>query len=65
MPGSVATEREKRDVHTPEYKVLILQRQAMKRLLQPEDIAKTALWLAADDSEGVTNQSVVVDGGWI
>lgn len=64
MPGSIATEREKRDVHTPEYKALVLQRQAIKRLLQPEDIARTALWLVADDSEGVTNQSIVVDGGW-
>lgn len=65
MPGSIATEREKRDVHTPEYTALVLGRQAIKRLLQPEDIARTALWLVADDSEGVTNQSIVVDGGWI
>ncbi|EON95742.1 putative nad dependent epimerase dehydratase family protein [Phaeoacremonium minimum UCRPA7] len=65
MPGSIATEREKRDVHTPEYKALVLGRQAIKRLLQPDDIARTALWLIADDSGGFTNQSIVVDGGWI
>lgn len=65
MPGSIATEREKREVHTPEYKALVMDSQAIKRFLQPADIARTALWLAADDSQGVTNQSIVVDGGWI
>ncbi|KAH8893676.1 NAD(P)-binding protein [Thozetella sp. PMI_491] len=64
MPGSIATEREKRDVHTPEYKALVLGRQAIKRLLEPEDIARTTLWLASDDSAGMTNQSITVDGGW-
>lgn len=64
MPGSVATEAEKRDVHTPEYLDWIMKRQALTRLVQPADIARTALWLAADDSEGVTNQSIVVDAGW-
>ena len=65
MPGSIATEREKQEVHTPEYKALVLESQAIKRLLQPEDIARTALWLVADDSNGITNQNIVVDGGWI
>lgn len=64
MPGSISTEREKRDVLTPEYEALVLGRQAIKRLLQPADVARMALWLAADDSGGVTNQSLVVDGGW-
>lgn len=65
MPGSIATEREKRDVHTPEYKALVMDRQAIKTFLQPADVARAALWLVADDSQGVTNQSIVVDGGWI
>ncbi|KAJ9145033.1 Short-chain dehydrogenase/reductase SDR [Pleurostoma richardsiae] len=64
MPGSIATEREKREIHTPEYKALVLDRQAVKRLLQPEDVARTALWLVADDGAGITNQSIVIDGGW-
>ncbi|KAK5087057.1 hypothetical protein LTR05_004228 [Lithohypha guttulata] len=64
MPGSVATEAEVRDVHTPEYLAMIMQRQALNRLIEPADIARTALWLVADDSGGVTNQNVVVDGGW-
>lgn len=65
MPGAIATERQKRDVITPEFEALVLSRQALKRILQPDEIARTALWLAADDSSGVTNQSIVVDAGWI
>lgn len=65
MPGSTATETEKRDVHTPEYVEWVLQRQAVKYLIEPEDVARTAVWLASRDSQGVTNQSIVVDGGWI
>jgi D-xylose 1-dehydrogenase len=65
MPGAIATERQKRDIITPEYEAEVLGRQALKRLLQPDDVARLALWLVADDSSGVTNQSIVVDGGWI
>ncbi|OAR01477.1 hypothetical protein LLEC1_08148 [Akanthomyces lecanii] len=64
MPGSIATERELRDVMTPEYERLVLGSQAIKRLLVPAEIARTAMWLCADDSSGMTNQSIRVDGGW-
>jgi NAD(P)-dependent dehydrogenase (short-subunit alcohol dehydrogenase family) len=33
--------------------------------LLPEDIARVVLFLAADDSDACTNQSYVVDGGWV
>lgn len=65
MPGAIATERQRREIITPEYEAKVLGRQALKRLLRPEEVARLALWLVADDSSGVTNQSVVVDGGWI
>ncbi|EJP67078.1 hypothetical protein MY4038_007965 [Beauveria bassiana] len=64
MPGSVATERELRDVMTPEYEKQVLGSQAIKRLIVPAEIARTAMWLCADDSSGMTNQSIRVDGGW-
>ncbi|TQV98190.1 hypothetical protein V2A60_006139 [Cordyceps javanica] len=64
MPGSIATERELREVMTPEYERLVLGSQAIKRLLVPAEIARTALWLCSDDSSGMTNQSIRVDGGW-
>ncbi|EGX87757.1 short-chain dehydrogenase/reductase SDR [Cordyceps militaris CM01] len=64
MPGSIATERELRDVMTPAYEARVLGSQAIKRLLVPPEIARTAMWLCADDSSGMTNQSIRVDGGW-
>lgn len=64
MPGSIATEREVRDVLTPEYEAKVLGAQAVKRLIRPVEVARLAMWLAADDSSGVTNQSIRIDGGW-
>lgn len=64
MPGSTATERELAVVMTPEYEKKVLGAQAIKRLIVPAEIARAALWLASDDSSGMTNQSIRVDGGW-
>lgn len=36
----------------------------MKRLGQPEEIAKAALFLASDDASFVTSTHLVIDGGW-
>jgi D-xylose 1-dehydrogenase len=38
-------------------------RQAIKRRLLPADIARAALFLAAEDSDMITKQYLVVDGG--
>jgi len=65
MPGAIATERQRRLWLTPEYQAEIESRQALKRQLVPEDVARLVLFLAADDSEAVTSQSYVVDGGWV
>jgi len=37
--------------------------QPVPRSGMPDDIAKTALWLAGDDSTFITGQAIVVDGG--
>ena len=42
-----------------------MRRQCLKRKLVPADIARAVLFLAADDSDACTNQSYVVDGGWV
>lgn len=65
LPGAIATERQKKLWYTPEYKTEILARQALKRDILPEDVARLVLFLAADDSSAITNQSYVVDGGWV
>jgi len=65
MPGAIATERQRRLWLTPEYEAEILAAQALKRLIAPEEVARLALFLAADDSSAITNQSCVIDGGWV
>jgi NAD(P)-dependent dehydrogenase (short-subunit alcohol dehydrogenase family) len=65
LPGAIATERQRRLWLTPEYEAEILAAQAIKRLILPEEVARLALFLAADDSSAITNQSCVIDGGWV
>jgi D-xylose 1-dehydrogenase len=65
MPGAVLTERQKRLWFTPEYEAEVLASQALKRLILPEEVARLALFLAADDSSAITNQSYIVDAGWV
>jgi len=65
LPGAVATERQRRLWYTPEYRKEIMSRQALKRELVPEDVARLVMFLASDDSSAITNQSYIVDGGWV
>jgi NAD(P)-dependent dehydrogenase (short-subunit alcohol dehydrogenase family) len=65
MPGAIVTERQRRLWLTPEYEAEILAAQALKRLILPEEVARLILFLAADDSCAITNQSYVIDGGWV
>ncbi len=65
VPGAIMTERQRRLWVTPEYLAKILASQSLKRELVPEDVARLVLFLAADDSSAITNQSYLVDGGWI
>ena len=37
----------------------------MKRELTPDEVARLVLFLSADDSSAITNQSYVIDGGWV
>ncbi len=65
LPGAIVTEKQKRLWYTPEYKAEIMASQALKRDILPDDVARLVLFLAADDSSAITNQSYVVDGGWV
>ena len=64
IPGSIATERQIKHWLTPKYKKLILEQQALKRQLKPEDVAQMVMFLSSDQSSGCTKQSFVVDAGW-
>jgi D-xylose 1-dehydrogenase len=63
-PGAVMTERQRKLWYkTPESVDAIVQRQALRRTLLGDEIARAALFLAADDSRMITKQSLIVDGG--
>lgn len=65
MPGAILTERQRRLWFTDEYRLEVLARQALKRMLKPDEVARVVQFLAADDSSAITNQSYIVDGGWV
>jgi 3-hydroxybutyrate dehydrogenase len=51
----------------PEERVLedvILERQAVKRLIEPEEVADAVAWLCSPAATSVTGTSLVMDGGW-
>lgn len=65
LPGAVLTERQKELWWSPEYEAQIMDRQALDRSILPSDVARMVLFLAANDSSCITNQSFIVDGGWV
>lgn len=65
LPGAILTERQRRLWFNETYQTEILGRQALKRMLQPEEVARLLLFLAADDSSAITNQSYIIDAGWV
>lgn len=65
MPGAIATQRQIKEVLTPEYRDYVMANQSMQRDLVPKEVASVILFLASDDSSGVTGSSYVVDGGWV
>lgn len=65
MPGAILTERQRRLWFTPAYEAEVMAAQALKRFLLPEEVARLILFLASDDSSAITNQSYIIDGGWV
>jgi NAD(P)-dependent dehydrogenase (short-subunit alcohol dehydrogenase family) len=64
VPGWIMTERQLTHWVGDAENKLIDESQAMKGRLYPADIARMALFLAADDSQMITAQDFIVDGGW-
>jgi NAD(P)-dependent dehydrogenase (short-subunit alcohol dehydrogenase family) len=65
IPGWVMTERQMRLWLTPDGERQISERQCLRDRVYPADIARMALFLAADDSRMCTSQHFIVDGGWV
>ena len=63
-PGAVMTDRQRELWYKTQDSVdAMAQRQSIKRTLLGEEIARTALFLASDDSRMITKQSLTVDAG--
>ena len=63
-PGAVMTERQRRLWYKTEASVAaMVERQALRCVLEGGEIARMALFLAADDSRMITKQSFIVDAG--
>lgn len=65
MPGSTATRRQRELVLTKEYEAMTMETQAIKRVIEPVEVARVILFLSSDDASAVTGGSHVVDGGWV
>lgn len=64
-PGWVMTDRQVSLWLDDKGERQIDERQALKGRVHSPDIARMALWLAADDSQMCSKQTFVVDAGWI
>ncbi|RKN71618.1 NAD(P)-dependent oxidoreductase [Streptomyces klenkii] len=52
------------DVPVHEHEETFVQRQPSNELVEPDDVAAAALWLASDESRRVTGSVITVDGGF-
>ncbi|WP_266160025.1 SDR family NAD(P)-dependent oxidoreductase [Dyella silvatica] len=65
VPGWVITEKQRTLWLDAEGEAEIARVQCLPGYLLAEDLARAALFLAADDSRMCTGQSFIVDGGWV
>ena len=65
VPGWTITERQLEKWLTLESEADMMKKQCIKKRLMPSDIAKAVLFFSSDQSSGCTNQSYVVDNGWL
>ena len=64
VPGWIMTEKQLTTIVGDAENAAIDANQALKGRVYPADIARMAMFLAADDSQMITGQDFVVDGGW-
>lgn len=64
-PGAIRTPINQGAWETEESYNALMKLVPYKRIGEPEDISKAAVWLASDDSDYVTGASIFVDGGML
>ena len=65
VPGWIMTERQIEMWLTPESEKELMERQCVKRRLVPDDLARFVLFMASEEASACSNQSFIVDGGWV
>ena len=63
-PGAIKTEAEAK-VLTEEQAQVMMTSQCLQRRIMPLDIARVCLFLSSELSDGMTGQTINVDGGWM
>ncbi|MGH8176764.1 MAG: SDR family NAD(P)-dependent oxidoreductase [Steroidobacter sp.] len=63
VPGAILTERQRELWLTPELNQQFLDLQALKFRLDPTHVARMALFLSSDESQGCTGANFIVDAG--
>lgn len=63
VPGAIVTERQQALWRNADEDKAFIDLQCLKVRLDPAHVSRTALFLAADDSDGITGQNIIVDAG--
>lgn len=62
-PGWIATPKQLQKWLTQEKEAELMTRVCLKRRIEPQEVAKLALFLASEDARMITGQEFVIDGG--
>ena len=62
-PGAIKTPINEDAWKDPEAEKKLLKKIPYKRIGEPEDIGKAAVWLASDESDYITGTTLYIDGG--
>ena len=63
-PGWIMTDRQLKMFVGAKVKRQLKKDQCIPKLIQPEEVAETVLFLASDSSRAMTGQALLVDRGW-
>jgi NAD(P)-dependent dehydrogenase (short-subunit alcohol dehydrogenase family) len=64
IPGAVRTPRQMKLWQTPESEAKLVAEQCLPHRVEPEHVARMALFLASDDGERCSGREYFVDAGW-